>query len=96
VKLQVRLAALQDMEDAHAWYESQRPGLGEEFLRAVDQVMTAVSEHPLRFRALVLDTRQALVRRFPYRVLYRVFGDQVVVVACFHARRDPRRWQQRR
>jgi plasmid stabilization system protein ParE len=84
------------MEDAYAWYESQRTGLGEEFLKAVDQVMAAVAEHPMRFRVLVLDTRQALVRRFPYRVLYRILGDQIAVVACFHARRDPRRWPQRR
>lgn len=96
MKLRIRLAALQDMDDAHAWYESQRPGVGEEFLSAVDHVMASVVESPLRHRVLVLDTRQALVRRFPYRVLYRVLGDEVVVVACFHARRDPRRWERRR
>jgi hypothetical protein len=65
VKLRVRRAALQDMDDAYAWYESQRSGLGEEFLGAVDRVMAALLENPLRHRVPVLDTRQALVRRFP-------------------------------
>ncbi len=96
MKLRIRLAALQDMDDAYAWYEAQKPGLGEEFLQAVDDVIATVVESPMRYRVLVLDTRQALVRRFPYRVLYRVLGDEVLVVACFHARRDPRRWDQRR
>ncbi len=96
MKLRIRLAALQDMDDAYAWYELQRSGLGEEFLKAVDHVMTTVVESPLRYRVLVLDTRHALVHRFPYRVLYRILGDELVVVACFHARRDPRRWDQRR
>lgn len=45
---------------------------------------------------MVLDTRQALVRRFPYRVLYRLLGEEIVVVACFHARRDPSNWKLRR
>lgn len=96
MKLRIRLAALQDMDDAYAWYEAQRSGLGDEFLRAVDHVIATVVESPLRYRVLVLDTRQALVRRFPYRVLYRILNDEVVVVACFHARRDPQRWDQRR
>lgn len=96
MKLRIRLAALQDMDDAYAWYEAQRSGLGDEFLKAVDQCTTAVVESPMRFRVLVRGTRQALVRRFPYRVLYRIVGDEVVVVACFHAAQDPRRWRRRR
>jgi plasmid stabilization system protein ParE len=96
VKLRIRSAALQDLEDAYVWYETQRVGLGEEFLKAVDHVVAAVVESPLRHRVLVLDTRQALVRRFPYRLLYRILGDEVVIIGCFHARRDPRRWEQRR
>jgi plasmid stabilization system protein ParE len=96
VKLRIRLAALQDLDDAYAWYEAQRPGLGDGFLEAVDDVLASLIESPLRNRVVVLDTRQALVRRFPYRVLYRVTADEVVVVACFHARRDPQRWQRRR
>ena len=96
MKLRIRLAALQDMDDAYAWYETQKPGLGEDFLQAVDDVMASLVESPMRYRVLVLDTRQALVRRFPYRVLYRILGDEVVVVACFHASRDPRRWGERR
>ncbi|MBK8975271.1 MAG: type II toxin-antitoxin system RelE/ParE family toxin [Planctomycetes bacterium] len=84
------------MSDAYAWYEAQRVGLGDEFLAAVDDVFSTILETPMRFRVLVLDTRQALVRRFPYRILYRIAGDEVVVVACFHASRDPRRWEDRR
>lgn len=84
------------MDDAYVWYESKKPGLGEEFLEAVDDVIATAVEHPMRYRVVVLDIRQALVRRFPYRVLYRILGDEVVVVACFHARRDPRRWEERR
>jgi len=96
VRLSLRPAALQDLEEAHSWHEAQRPGLGEEYLAAVDEVLASVAEAPLRNRVLTLDTRQALVRRFPYRVLYRILGAEVVIVACFHASRDPRQWRQRR
>ena len=96
MKLSIRLAALDDMSDAFEWYEEQRPELGEEFLLAVDEAIARIQEHPMRFRVLLRDTRQALLKRFPYRLLYRILADEIVVVACFHASRSPRRWEERR
>jgi hypothetical protein len=39
--------------------------------------------------------RRVRLRRFPYGLFYRVRPDALVVLACFHARRGPRRWQER-
>ena len=94
--LSVRLAAVADLSEAYDWYELRQPGLGDEFLSAVDDTLTSITENPRRYRIAVLDTRQALLRRFPYSVLYRVLAEEVVVVACFHGKRDPLRWKQRR
>jgi plasmid stabilization system protein ParE len=96
VRLVVRPATLQDIADALDWYEERRLGLGDQFLDCVDHAMSQAREHPLRHRTLVHDVRVVLVKRFPYLLLYRVAGDAVVVVACFHARRDPRQWRRRR
>jgi hypothetical protein len=35
------------------------------------------------------DTRRALLARFPYALFYRAEPDRVLVIACFHAKRDP-------
>jgi plasmid stabilization system protein ParE len=35
------------------------------------------------------------LRRFPYSLFYRIIDDQVIVVACMHGRRHPRRWRSR-
>lgn len=92
----VRPAAAADIDDAYRWYESQRPGLGEEFLAALRLTRDRVVEHPEAFPVLHRDTRRALIpRRFPYGLFYRIYGDTVVVVACMHAKRDPRQWQRR-
>ena len=92
----VRPAAAADIEDAYQWYELQRPGLGEEFLRALGVTRDRVLDHPETFPILHRDTRRALIpRRFPYGLFYRVHGDTIVIVACMHAKRDPRRWQRR-
>jgi plasmid stabilization system protein ParE len=35
------------------------------------------------------------VHRFPYGLFYQVEADRVFVIACFHGKRNPRRWQSR-
>lgn len=90
-----RPAAAADVEDAYRWYEAQRIGLGEEFLASVSEVKESLLANPERFPVVHRETRRALLHRFPYGLYYRIVNDQIVVVACMHARRDPRRWQSR-
>lgn len=91
----VRPAAAADIEEAFLWYEGQRAGLGNEFLAAVQSALDDLIAHPTRYPVMHRDTRRALVHRFPYGIFYRVYGEAVVVVACMHGRRDPRRWRSR-
>jgi plasmid stabilization system protein ParE len=41
------------------------------------------------------EVRRAVLRRIPYSVIFTVREDEIVVIACFHARRDPKGWQYR-
>ena len=91
-----RPAAAADIARAHAWYEAQREALGEEFLAEVRNTMEAVLDRPEAYPIVHRETRRALVHRFPYGLFYRVVNDTVVFVACFHARRNPSGWKQRR
>lgn len=91
----VRPAAAADIDEAFVWYERQRPGLGDEFLAAVQSARDSIATHPAMHPVIHRDTRRALVHRFPYGLFYRVYGDVIVVVACMHGKRDPRRWRSR-
>lgn len=90
-----RLAAAADIERAYAWYEKERPGLGEEFLAQVNATAQLVLKTPTAYPVVVRQTRRALVRRFPYGLFYRILGNTVVFVACFHTQRDPSLWARR-
>jgi len=41
------------------------------------------------------EVRRAALRRFPYVIIYTVDDTEIVIVACIHARRDPKRWKGR-
>ena len=90
-----RPAAIADIEEACGWYESQRPGLGLDFLQAVDLAVATVLENRRMFPILRRDIRRALLGRFPYGLFYRLVDDRVVVVGCLHAKRDPISWRAR-
>lgn len=95
MNLVLRPAAAADLDEAFHWYEAQRPGLGSQFLKAMEEVFQAVSETPPAYPVVHRDTCRAHVRRFPYGVFFRVVGDDIVVVACFHGKRNPGRWKGR-
>lgn len=79
--LLLRPAAAADVEEAFLRYEAQRPGPGDTSLGAVNQVLTTIAESPRLHGVVHRDTRRVKVRRFPYSMLYRIVGDDVVVIA---------------
>jgi plasmid stabilization system protein ParE len=84
-----------DLADALIWYDDQAPGLGLEFLRAVEAVFATIERLPHSFPIVYHGMRRTLVRRFPYAVFYRVESNAPVIIACVHCRSHPRRWQSR-
>jgi len=90
-----RAAARIEFEEATTWYDKERHGLGEEFLREIDEVIFRVAEKPERFPLIFSDVRKAVAKRFPYAIFFRVRGVSLVILAVFHGRRDPTIWRRR-
>lgn len=51
---------------------------------------------PEAYPVVEADIRRVVLRRFPYQVLFYHEGDALVVLACYHHRRDPAGWRARR
>ena len=88
-------AARRELDEAFLWYETKSPGLGTAFRTEADRQFARISEHPLQFPEIRADIRRARLQRFPYGVFFRIDGDEVFVIAFFHAARNPRNWQGR-
>ena len=88
-------AARQELIEAQDWYESERQGLGREFRAKIDAAVERMCANPEQFPVVFKNVRRALVRRFPYILFFVIEGDTLIVLACFHAKRNPRRWQER-
>ena len=89
-------AARAEMIDAQDWYENELPGLGRRFRAAVDAVVERMSANPRQFPVIYKSVRRALLRRFPYALMFVIEADEtLMVIACFHGSRDPLHWQKR-
>ncbi len=84
-----------DIEDAHAWYDAQRAGLGSEFERELDVVLRFWEQRPEAGPVVHRTLRRLLVKRFPYAVYYRVTETIIEVRGCLHLRRHPQAWTRR-
>ena len=91
----LRSRAEDDIRSAFEWYESQRTGLGAEFLAALRERLEAVRAHPESSPVLYRGIRRAVVSRFPYLIFYVVRPERVAELAVLHHARNPAVWPRR-
>ncbi len=85
-----------ELIDAQDWYENEVSGLGKRFRAAVGAVIELMSANPRQFPVVHKSIRRALLRRFPYALMFVIEADEsLTVIACFHGSRDPVLWQKR-
>lgn len=79
-----------DLVEARVWYGLQRNGLDVELMRRIDETLDRISYTPRRFPLIHQHLRRAIVRQFPFAIFYEVRGNEIVVHAVFHSRRNPK------
>lgn len=82
--------AVTDLITARRWYESQRDGLGDEFAQTLEATRSVIAQCREVYAKVLRDVRHCLVGRFPFGLFYELTAAaRVLVVAVFHAARDP-------
>ncbi len=78
-----------DLKEAFSWYEDNRTGLGYDFLLQVDAGINFINRnpeiHPIEYRG----ARKHLIKRFPYKIIYLVEEERIIVLAVLHGKRSP-------
>ncbi len=87
--------ALSDLEETELWYESQRVGLGTRFSECVKAKFSEVQSTPHHFPVQFDAVRIAVLKPFPYLILFEADKERVTILAVYHSHRDPRVWKQR-
>ena len=81
--------AVEEIAEAAAWYEAQRPGLGDEFLDDYESVLEIIMGNPRAYGYHASPIRKAHLKRFPYLVFYTFSALEITILSVFHTARNP-------
>lgn len=88
-------AAELEVDEAVAYFDTQRDGLGDRFERDLQHTVAFMTAHPQSGQTITGRVRKVRLRNFRYNVIYVIDGDEIVIVAVAHHRRRPGYWQGR-
>jgi plasmid stabilization system protein ParE len=81
--------ASEEYSDAFWFYEGSRPGLGIAFEAEVEKLFQQIQKNPYLFPRRFKRFREALVKRFPFFIVYEIIRKTAVIHSVFHTSRNP-------
>jgi plasmid stabilization system protein ParE len=87
--------ARRDFDESFAWYAGNSTRAAVRFAGAVDVALDRIARNPADFSTPDGVHRECPIKRFPYRIVYRIVEHCVLVVAVVHAKRRPGYWMHR-
>lgn len=81
-----------ELDDAIEYYDLQLSGLGKRFFIDVSETIELISKFPKLFSQNSAHTRKAVLRKFPYNIIYTILNDKIYIIAVAHQNRAPEYW----
>ncbi len=95
MNIEISEFAQKELDDAVLYYEMEQHGLGIRFKKAVRQAINRIKKYPTSWPIERGEVRKCFVHKFPYKVLYSVQKENIVVLAIAHQHRRPGYWIER-
>ena len=84
----IRPKAKADLRRVYDWYEERCAGLGNEFLADHAEALLRLEADPERFPFYYRGFRRVLTHRFPYKIFFRIVGQNIIVFRILHGAQD--------
>jgi plasmid stabilization system protein ParE len=87
--------ARNDFDASFDWYAERDAGAAIGFALAVDDALETILADLERFPSTHGGCRYCLLKRYPFRIVFRGETERLVVIAVAHAKREPGYWHER-
>jgi hypothetical protein len=81
-----------ELDDAVDYYNIQSAGLGQKFLDEVIETIGFIEKFPQLWSRNTENTRKAILRKYPFNLIYSIFDDKIYIIAVAHQNREPEYW----
>ena len=85
----IKAEAKEEIIDAYNWYEDKQTELGERFINTIDEYFNSISLYPQQYHIEFNNMRKAVVKEFPFIIIFEIENNDVVVYAVFHTKQNP-------
>ena len=82
--------AEKEFRESILWYSRQQRGLELEFVLSIDETIERIKKNPEQFPQVYKHLRRAIVKKFPFILLFEIALPDINIIAVFHSKRNPR------
>jgi plasmid stabilization system protein ParE len=87
--------AFNDLLEIVGWYQERRNGLEEEFRLSLEEMLSSIGRTPLMNPKNRRGVHSGLLRKFPYKIYYKVYDNVIKIYGLFHTSRNPKTIRER-
>jgi hypothetical protein len=92
MKIEILQIARLEFENAQEFYELEQSGLGARFENEIRQALLRIQQYPKVWSAERKEIRRCFIHKFPYKIIYSIQKEIIVVLAFAHLHRKPDYW----
>lgn len=81
-----------ELDGAVRFYELEYSGLGKRFKEEIKKAALRIAEYPQAWSVERRNIRKCLLHKFPYKLLYSIEENHILVIAVAHQHRKPDYW----
>ncbi|MFQ5707330.1 MAG: type II toxin-antitoxin system RelE/ParE family toxin [bacterium] len=95
-RIEIHHEAEKEIRAASQYYEKRVRGLGDQFLREIEDGFAQIQEFPMAWPVYQGESRRYSLKRFPYGLVYRIESESIIILAVTHLHQKPGYWQSRK
>lgn len=95
LKIEISKIAQQEFLETKEFYEIEQAGLGVIFEQEIKNSLLRIKQYPSAWPPESEEVCRYFVHKFPYKILYSVQKDIIVILAFAHLHREPNYWVDR-
>ncbi len=82
-------AAKNEFFAARDYYDDLVYGLGKIFINETERYFEIIKSNPLAYPIIKKNVRKAVMKKFPYSILYRLESNKIYILAIANNKRKP-------
>ncbi len=84
-----------ESKDAIDYYNQEISNLGDKFYQELMSTITLIEKFPQIWSKNSEHTRKAILKIFPFNIIYTVWNKEIYIIAVAHQHREPDYWIER-